>query len=62
MFNTNDIGLMESGAKERIPIIAKYPDAPACPTVEYNIAIIKNRKAISEMCSIVMFFFIFFKV
>jgi hypothetical protein len=48
IFKTNEIGLMESGAKESHAIAAKYPEAPAWPTDEYNVAIIIN-KTIARM-------------
>ena len=43
IFKTNEIGLMESGAKESQAMAAKYPEAPAWPTDAYNVAIITNK-------------------
>ncbi len=43
IFKTSEIGLMESGAKESHAIAAKYPEAPACPTDAYNVAITINK-------------------
>ena len=43
IFNTSDVGLILSGAKDSNAIIARYPEAPACPMEEYKVAIMKNK-------------------
>ena len=43
IFKTSEIGLIESGANESHAMAAKYPEAPAWPTDEYNVAMIKNK-------------------
>lgn len=43
IFRTNDVGLILSDANDSNAIIARYPEAPACPIEEYNAAITKNK-------------------
>lgn len=44
MFKTSEVGLIVSGANESNAITARYPEAPACPTDEYNVAMVKKSK------------------
>ena len=37
-FSASALGLMTAGAKLSSDITAMYPEAPACPTDEYNTA------------------------
>ena len=46
------VGFMTSGVNESRAIVARYPDAPACPTVEYRRAITKKYMPIIAMSCI----------
>ena len=43
VFSTSDTGLIASTGKEERAIMARYPDAPECPTDEYRKDIIKRK-------------------
>ena len=49
ILSASAVGFITSGENESIAIVARYPDAPACPTVEYRRAITKKYMPIIAM-------------
>jgi hypothetical protein len=49
MFNARAVGFITVGGNERTAIVARYPEAPACPTVEYRRAIMKKYMPVIAM-------------
>jgi len=45
MFKVNASGFISRGVILNIAIAAKYPEAPPCPTDEYNVAATKIKAA-----------------